>query len=820
MELSTSAHSSEAEAGSLTLEESTLLAWCEAVLERAPVAILLHRDDRIRYVNAAGRAFLGIESPDQLVGRPILDIVDPESHAAVSELIRSMAEGLDSAPPIDGKLRRLDGQPIEAEVTAWSIPGKPEASILVTLRNIALRRQAEESLRDSEERFRGLFEDAPIAYHEIDIHGVVQRVNRAECEMLGFRPEEMVGVPVWEQVAGDQREVSRARVAAKLTGQELLVPFERIYARSDGGRLVLEVHENLIRDEQGRLVGIRSAMLDVTEKKKAEERLKAFSEQLQINNTELNRALRAACEAAELKSQFLANMSHEIRTPMNGVIGMTGLLLDTSLTPEQREYAETVRKSAEALLGVINDILDFSKIEAGRLQMESYPFDLRLLIEEVNEMLAPKAEEHNLDVAVEYPTTVPRRFVGDGGRIRQVLTNLVGNAVKFTLMGSVLIRVQCDGQDGQRAEMRVAVEDTGLGIPEDKVSTLFQKFSQVDGSATRKFGGTGLGLAICKQLVELMGGDIAVKSWEGAGSNFYFTLPLMLDTQPNAAPIGADQLRGLRVLIVDDNAVNRRVLEEQVLSWGMQSDSLAHAQEVIAAMHAALATGRPYDFVLLDFQMPGMDGATLAEAIKADLTIRDVPLIMLTSVGHWNEVRRMEGTWVDASLVKPVRQLHLLNTLLVSRSKQSEVAHRMRQTSSAQPVRQKFEGLLSGTMARVLVAEDNVVNQKVAVRMLERLGLRADMAGNGQEAVAMFQMAPYDVILMDCQMPEMDGFAATKEIRRLQDPRRRVVIVAMTAEAMSGVREQCIAEGMDDYIAKPVKLEDLYETLRKWVAKG
>jgi PAS domain S-box-containing protein len=802
----------------MALDESTLLTWCETVFEPAPVAVILHRGGLIRYANASARALLGAVSQDQLVGRPMLDFIHPEVQSLVLERMHGMAEGVAAVPPMDEKLVRLDGQTTEAEVTSWVISARPEPFLLVMLHDIAKRRQADEALRDSEERFRGLFEDAPIAYHEIDTNGVVQRVNRAECELLGCRPEDLLGRPVWDQVAGDQRELSRERVAAKLTGQEHLAPFERFYAGREGARLRLEVHENLMRDEHGKVVGIRSALLDVSEKKRAEERLEAFSRQLQKSNAELSQALKAAREAAELKSQFLANMSHEIRTPMNGVIGMTGLLLDTNLTAEQREYADTVRKSAEALLAVINDILDFSKIEAGRLQMESYPFDLRLLIEEVNEMLAPKAEEHNLDLAVDYPPSAPRRFVGDGGRIRQVLTNLVGNAVKFTAAGSVLIAVDCQARDEQQTTMRIAVEDTGIGIPQDKLGALFQKFSQVDGSATRKFGGTGLGLAISKQLVQLMGGDIAVESRVGSGSTFWFTLPLTLDTQPDAAPVGVAQLLGLRVLIVDDNAVNRRVLEEQTASWGMDSRSMARAYGVTAAMHDARTSGRPYDFVLLDYQMPGMDGAALAEAIKSDPELHGVPLIMLTSVGHWNEVRRMEGTWVDASLAKPVRQLHLLNTLLVCRSKHAEAALRVHHRDASRTPRNKFEGRLAHTGARVLVAEDNVVNQKVAVRMLERLGLRADMAGNGREAVALFRMAPYDVILMDCQMPEMDGFEAAREIRRLENPARRVVIVAMTAEAMTGTREQCLAEGMDDYISKPVKLEDLYETLRKWVA--
>ncbi|HUI54952.1 MAG TPA: response regulator [Bryobacteraceae bacterium] len=788
------------------------------MFREAPVPVVIHRDACIRYANAAALQMLGAEGKDQVVGKLIFDFVDAELHPLILERNRRILESLEAAPPLEEKLTRLDGKVIDVEATAWAIADTHGSAVAVMFQDVTSRKRAAAALIEGEERFRRLFEDAPIAYHEIDSLGVVRRVNRAECELLGFSREELIGRWAWDVVASDHRELSRSRVAAKLTGNERLVPFERPYSRRDGVTLLLEVHENLIRDEHGKPIGIRSALLDITEKKKAEERLKAFSEQLQRNNEELDKALHAAREAAELKSQFLANMSHEIRTPMNGVIGMTGLLLDTNLTAEQREYAETVRRSGEALLGVINDILDFSKIEAGKLHIEFFPFDLQLLIEEVNEMLAPKAEDHNLDLAVEYPSTAPRRFIGDGGRIRQVLTNLVGNAVKFTQAGSVWITVECQGQDGRQANLQISVRDTGEGIPPDKLGALFEKFSQLDGSATRRHGGTGLGLAISKQLVELMSGTIGVESRVGEGSAFWFRLPLALDAEPHAVPVAVEELRGLRVLIVDDNAVNRRVLEEQVSSWSMQATSLPAAFEAIPYMHQAHAAGQPYDFVLLDYQMPDMDGITLAAAIKADPAIRDVSLIMLTSVSHWREVRHMEGAMVDASLVKPVRQLHLLNTLLVSHSKRTGLGVPAGSPAD-QPARPTFQGSLAGSSTRVLVAEDNVVNQTVAVRMLERLGLRADMAANGLEAVAMFQMAPYDVIFMDCQMPEMDGFAASREIRRLQDPARRVTIIAMTAEAMAGSREQCLAAGMDDYVAKPVKLEDLYATLRKWTGK-
>jgi two-component system, sensor histidine kinase and response regulator len=676
-------------------------------------------------------------------------------------------------------------------------------AIFVTVVDSRLEAAAH-SERLSRSRLLEAIESISEGFSLYDTHDRLVLCNSRYRELANAGPGHgLVGMP-FEQVirliaergrAADAKGRVDAWVAERLARYRN--PRKPYVLQLDDGRW-LQVSERKIEE-----IGTVAVYTDITGLKEAEAEM-----------AEAVRAAReartAAEEASRAKSAFLATMSHEIRTPMNGVIGMTGLLLDTELTNEQREYAETVRQSGEGLLAIINDILDFSKIEAGKIDFEEIDFELRVAVENVLELLAERAYGRGLELVYLPNADLPTWMGGDPGRLRQVLTNLVGNAVKFTESGEVVVHGSVVEQTDDDALIRFSITDTGIGIAPEVRERLFQSFSQADGSTTRRYGGTGLGLAISKRLVEMMGGAIGVESAPGKGSTFWFTVRLAKrPAPPTAKQVNLAGLRRLRVLGVDDNATNRALLTGQLGAWGMQVDCVADASRALECLRMAERDRRSYDLAILDHQMPGMDGMTLARTIKSDPTLAKLPLVLLTSLSYRGCAEEARHAGFGAFLVKPIRQSQLYDCIATVMGMASEPA----------PQRLITRHTLTETQSRfrVLVAEDNVVNQRVAARMLEKVGSRVDVVANGLEAVEAVTRIAYHCVFMDCQMPEMDGYQATRAIRQHEAlSGTHVPIIAMTANAMESDREQCLAAGMDDFISKPVEPHELATALRKW----
>jgi PAS domain S-box-containing protein len=668
-------------------------------------------------------------------------------------------------------------------------------------RHEKVRRRSESELLESRAHLRAVVDSALDSIVAMDHAGRIIEFNPTAEQVFGFSRAEALGRLLSETIIppGYRQAHDRGmrRILAGGAPKVLNTRLEIVAQRRDGGEFPVELTITQSRDSQG-LPFFTGYLRDISARKQAEAALLDAKE--------------AAEAANRAKSEFLANMSHEIRTPMNGVIGMTGLLMETEMSDEQREYAQLIQASGDSLLTLINDILDFSKIEAGKLDMERIEFDPRDLLDDLAAMLALRAQEKGLEFVCAQAPDLPRRLIGDPGRLRQILANLVGNAIKFTPRGEVAVSVGIAESLADAALLRFEIRDTGIGIPGDKLGLLFQKFTQVDASTTRKFGGTGLGLAISKRLAEMMGGEIGVVSAAGEGATFWFTARFELGAPAPAAESAPLDLRGARVLVVDDNATSRTHIETRLRAWGAEAAGAESGPHALARLRAAVDAGAAYRLAIVDMHMPDMDGAELGRRIKADPRLRDTLLVLMTSLGQRGDAKQFEAIGYAAYLSKPMRHADLrasLGMLLAGAERPQEHALVTRHT-----LREMRHG-----QARVLVAEDNLINQRVALGMLEKLGVHADVANNGEEVLGALARQAYDLVLMDVQMPEMDGLEATRLIRagarEVLDP--EVIIVAMTANAMKGDAEVCRAAGMNDYLVKPVAAKRLGEVLARWL---
>jgi two-component system sensor histidine kinase/response regulator len=627
-----------------------------------------------------------------------------------------------------------------------------------------------------------------------DLAGTITSWNSGAAAMLGYSPVEAVGRAL--DVAESTPQQEEARSQRLLAGEKF--SYDARAMTKSGAAIDIQVSVAPLLDDANHCIGSIAVARDVTQHKRSEEAL---------------RLAREAAEAASLaKSSFLARMSHEIRTPMNGVLGMTELLLETGLSGTQRKYAETVQRSGQNLLGIINDLLDFSKIEAGKLELEKVDMDLRRTIEDVVDLLAERAHAKGLELACSLPATLSTLVKGDPLRLGQVLTNLVGNAIKFTEQGSVVIRVETVQETAKDVTMRLEVSDTGVGISQDAQSRIFDEFSQADGSTTRKHGGSGLGLAISKQLVEMMGGSIQVQSALSAGSTFSFTSTFEKQETQESMPMG--MLTGVRALIVESTAVNRGILHSQMSNWGMTNRVADTREQAIELLAQAAARGAPYDIAVIDLALPGLDAVELARTIRARTDIGKVRVVVLTR--RQLDMRNARDAGIDACLSKPVRQTVLYECLV------NVMAGQPQEATATPALRQPVSAAPTGLRGNILLVEDNLINQQVALGILQIQGYNVTVVNNGREALGAHAQSAFDLILMDCHMPEMDGFEATREIRAREQarPGKRVPIIALTANAMAQDREACLNAGMDDHLSKPFSMLTLQEMLDRWMPQA
>ena len=767
------------------------------------------RTDTSRWSDETFRIF-GL-TPDHLGNHreAFLELIDPADRLRVNRALSDALNG-SSEYDIEYRIQLADGTKKVIRGQAESL--KDEAGNLLGLRgtnhDITERKRAEEAIRETSERLGLLLDSIPEGVYGIDMHGSCTFCNPACLRLLGYQEDtdlhgrDMHAVLHHTRQDGTPYPAEECHIyAAFHQGRGTHIDDEVLWRR-DGTSFPAEYWSHPIH-RHGEVIGAVVTFVNIAERKQAEHVL---------------REAREAAEAAnQAKSQFLANMSHEIRTPMNGVIGMAGLLLDTELTPEQQQYAEIVRSSGEALLVVINDILDFSKIEARKLVLETIDFDLHTVLNFAAAVLAIKAAEKGLELTCEIEPGTPRLLRGDPGRVRQVLVNLLGNAVKFTAKGEVAVSVRLEAENECSATLRITIRDTGIGFRQEQASRLFRPFIQADGSSTRRYGGTGLGLTISKQLVELMGGGIGVESAEGKGSTFWFTA--VFEKQPGAGP-GLPEvhpsLRHARVMVVDDNATNRLLVCRLLRSWGCRPEGCADGKSALTMFRGAAQGSDPFQIALLDVTLPVMDGEQLGRLMAADPQSQPVAVVLMASLGNQGNASHLQAAGFAGCVSKPILHDNLREALLSLSAQRigtvPAVKHGDTPAKSGRTQRQ----------LRILVAEDNLTNQQVALAMLKKLGHRTSLVANGAEALNALRTADYDIVLMDCEMPQMDGYEAA---RRIRDPRTGtrnplIPVIALTADAITGDRDKCLQAGMSDYLAKPVDPRQLADALEKWLTRG
>ena len=740
-------------------------------------------DGVFQELNSAWTHALGW-SEEELRTRPFVEFVHPDDRERTVRETAALAQGGITVGFTNRYATKAGGW----RWIDWSAMAiVEEEMIYASARDVTDRKEVEAALEASESQTRQILESAHDAFISIDESGLITDWNPQAEASFGWSREEVLGCELAATIIPESfREAHRLGLKRFVATGEARVMGKRLELAAlhrDGHESQMEMTISALRTEDGYV--FNAFLRDITERLRAQE--------------ELALARDEALAASKMKSMFVANVSHEIRTPTNGVIGMSELLLDTELDEVQHEYAETISSSGEALLEIIDDILDFSKIEAGKLDLDPTDFNLREVIEKACGMLASRAHRKGLELAVAIDPDVPVLVHGDAARLRQVITNLVSNAIKFTAEGEVVVRAGAAPSDDGGSLVRVNVSDTGIGIGREALDKLFQSYSQADGSTTRKYGGTGLGLAISRQLIELMGGRLAADSELGIGSLFWFELALARPAGSDGPPDEEPEIAGLRVLVVDDNVASRDILERHLHFWQMSCEVADNAIAAMEILRTATASGMPFSLALIDLNMPDVDGYELARAIRAQPALVGVRLILLSCTGNHSEAP--EETARDGWVTKPVRQSRLYEAIQAAIAGEPGEAQRAQRMVEAQ----RANAPRRGVPPAVLVVEDTAVNQRVAARMLERCGFRAQVAVNGLRALEALSQGSYAAVLMDCQMPELDGYETTREVRRREQGGPRIPIIAMTANSMKGERERCLAAGMDDYLTKPLR---------------